>query len=77
MELPDTPGQLLKVADILAQANANVIKLDHNQAKVTDSFKKVQLEVTVGTQRTRSRRSRSIRLRKKRIYYRKSILKYL
>ena len=50
VNLPDKPGQLLKVADILAQANANVIKLDHNQAKVTDSFKKVQLEVTVETQ---------------------------
>lgn len=50
VDLPDKPGQLLKVAEILAQQNANVIKLDHNQAKVTDSFKKVQLEVTVETE---------------------------
>lgn len=49
VNLPDKPGQLLKVAQILADENANVIKLDHNQAKVTDSFKKVQLEVTVET----------------------------
>lgn len=49
VDLPDKPGQLLKVAQILAEQNANVIKLDHNQAKVTDSFKKVQLEVTVET----------------------------
>lgn len=49
VNLPDKPGQLLKVAQILAEENANVIKLDHNQAKVTDSFKKVQLEVTVET----------------------------
>ena len=49
VQLPDKPGQLLKVAQILADENANVIKLDHNQAKVTDSFKKVQLEVTVET----------------------------
>lgn len=50
VNLPDKPGQLLKVAQILAEESANVIKLDHNQAKVTDSFKKVQLEVTVETQ---------------------------
>lgn len=50
VNLPDKPGQLLKVAQILAEEGANVIKLDHNQAKVTDSFQKVQLEVTVETQ---------------------------
>jgi threonine dehydratase len=49
VQLPDKPGQLLKVSEVLAEENANVIKLDHNQAKVTDSFKKVQLEVTVET----------------------------
>ena len=49
VQLPDKPGQLLKVSQVLADENANVIKLDHNQAKVTDSFKKVILEVTVET----------------------------
>lgn len=47
--LPDKPGQLLAVAQILADTHANVIKLEHNQAGVTDSFKKVQLEVTCET----------------------------
>ena len=47
--LPDKPGQLLNVSQILAEENANVIKLEHNQARVTDSFKKVMLEVTVET----------------------------
>ena len=47
--LPDKPGQLLNVARILSEENANVIELNHNQAKVTDSFKKVILEVTVET----------------------------
>lgn len=47
--LPDKPGQLLKVSEILAKENANVIRLDHNQAKVTDSFQKVILEVVVET----------------------------
>ena len=47
--LPDKPGQLLNVARILAETQANVTKLEHNQAGVTDSFKKVQLEVTCET----------------------------
>lgn len=49
VQLPDKPGQLLTVSQILADENANVIKLDHNQSKVTDSFKKVALDVTVET----------------------------
>ena len=49
VQLPDEPGQLLNVSRILAEENANVIKLDHDQTKVTDSFKKVVLTVTVET----------------------------
>lgn len=47
--LPDKPGQLLNISRILAEQNANVIELNHNQAQVTDSFKKVILEVTCET----------------------------
>lgn len=49
VQLPDKPGQLLNISRILAEENANVIKLDHDQTKVTDSFKKVVLTVTVET----------------------------
>lgn len=49
VNLPDKPGELLHVANILADLKANVIKLDHNQSKVMDRFKQVQLEVTVET----------------------------
>ena len=49
VQLPDKPGQLELIAHILATENANVIELNHNQAKVTDSFKKVVLEVTCET----------------------------
>lgn len=49
VQLPDKPGQLLAIAKILADLGANVIHLDHNQAKVIDSFQKVLLEVTVET----------------------------
>ena len=47
--LPDKPGELAKVSQTLADVQGNVIKLEHNQSKVTDSFKKVMLEVTVET----------------------------
>jgi threonine dehydratase len=49
VDLPDKPGQLLKVSEILAESGANVIKLDHNQFKAMDRFMNVQLEVTVET----------------------------
>lgn len=49
VELPDIPGQLNKISEILSRMNANVIKLDHNQFKTLDRFMQVQLEVTVET----------------------------
>ena len=49
VQLADKPGELLNIAKILSEENANVIKLDHNQALVTNSFKKVLLGVTVET----------------------------
>lgn len=49
VDLPDTPGQLLRIAQILTNRRANVIKLDHNQFKATDRYANVQLEVTAET----------------------------
>ena len=50
VELPDKPGQLVKVAQILAEHGANVIELEHNQFKALDRYSnKVALEVTVET----------------------------
>jgi threonine dehydratase len=50
VELPDKPGQLLKVAQLLAECGANVIELEHNQFKAIDRYSdKVLLEVTVET----------------------------
>jgi threonine dehydratase len=49
-ELPDRPGQLLRIAEILAELGANVIELEHNQFKALDRYSnKVVLEVTVET----------------------------
>jgi threonine dehydratase len=50
VELPDKPWQLVKVSTLLAQHNANVIELQHNQFKALDRYSnKVVLEVTVET----------------------------
>jgi len=49
VELPDKPGQLLAVAQILSDCNANVVKLDHNQFKSLDRLHRVHLEVTIET----------------------------
>lgn len=49
LEMSDIPGELVKVSSILANANANVVKLDHNQFKTNDRFMQVQLEITVET----------------------------
>ncbi|HEY8888686.1 MAG TPA: threonine ammonia-lyase [Clostridium sp.] len=49
IEMSDIPGELVKVSTILSKANANVVKLDHNQFKTNDRFMQVQLEITVET----------------------------
>ncbi len=47
--LPDRPGQVQKISGILADLNANIIKLDHNQFKAFNHFMEVQIEVAVET----------------------------
>jgi len=48
-EMPDTPGELLKISQALMELNANVVKLEHNQFKALNRIKNVVLEVTVET----------------------------
>ncbi|WP_456082809.1 threonine ammonia-lyase [Leptotrichia sp.] len=49
VDLPDKPGQLVAVSQILSEQNANVIRLEHNQFKNLDRFHEVELQVTVET----------------------------
>ena len=49
VDLPDKPGQLVAVSQILSKQNANVIRLEHNQFKNLDRFHEVELQVTVET----------------------------
>ncbi|MDO5540033.1 MAG: threonine ammonia-lyase [Eubacteriales bacterium] len=45
--LPDTPGELVRVASIVAEMQGNVIKLDHNQFVSTNRNKAVELKITM------------------------------
>ena len=45
--LPDKPGELVKVAKIIADANGNVIKLDHNQFVSNNRKATVELRITI------------------------------
>lgn len=45
--LPDKPGMLSKVADVIAQKNGNVIKLEHNQFVTTNRSAAVELRITL------------------------------
>lgn len=45
--LPDKPGQLVQVAQLIAEEQGNVIKLDHNQFVSTNRNEGVELRITI------------------------------
>ena len=45
--LPDKPGELSRVADVIAKENGNVIKLEHNQFVSTNRNSAVELRITL------------------------------
>ncbi|MDO5382568.1 MAG: threonine ammonia-lyase [Eubacteriales bacterium] len=45
--LPDKPGELVRVAQIIAKANGNVIKLEHNQFVSINRKATVELRITI------------------------------
>lgn len=47
--LPDKPGMLSKVADVIAKENGNVIKLEHNQFVSINRNAAVELRITIET----------------------------
>lgn len=47
VQLPDRPGELLRVAKIVAEQNGNIIKLDHNQFININRQSGVELKVTL------------------------------
>ena len=47
VQLPDRPGELLRVAEVLAKNNGNIIKLEHNQFININRQSGVELRVTL------------------------------
>ena len=47
VQLPDRPGELLRVAELVARENGNIIKLDHNQFVNINRQAGVELKVTL------------------------------
>ena len=47
VQLPDRPGELMRVAGVLAQNNGNIIKLEHNQFVNINRQSGVELRVTL------------------------------
>ena len=47
IQLPDKPGELCRVAGVVAGVQANVIKLDHNQFYSTNRNAAVELKITM------------------------------
>ncbi len=45
--LPDKPGELCRVAEVIAKENGNVIKLEHNQFVSTNRNAAVELRITL------------------------------
>jgi threonine dehydratase len=45
--LPDKPGELVRVASVIAEERGNVIKLDHNQFVSTNRSAAVELKITL------------------------------
>ena len=45
--LPDKPGELVRVPQVIANENGNVIKLDHNQFFTTNRSAAVELRITM------------------------------
>ena len=45
--LPDKPGELVRVASIIAGEQGNVVKLEHNQFVTTNRSAAVELKITI------------------------------
>ena len=45
--LPDKPGELVKVATVIAENNGNCVKLEHNQFVTTNRNSAVELRITI------------------------------
>ena len=49
IQLPDKPGELTRVSSVIAEAQGNIIKLDHNQFVNINRKSAVELDITLET----------------------------
>ena len=47
VQLPDRPGELVRVADVIAKAQGNIIRLEHNQFVSINRNAAVELTITM------------------------------
>jgi threonine dehydratase len=47
VQLPDRPGELVRVANVIAQQQGNIVRLDHNQFVSTNRNAAVELTITM------------------------------
>ena len=47
VQLPDRPGELLHVADVIAKSQGNIIRLEHNQFVSINRNAAVELTITM------------------------------
>ncbi len=45
--LPDKPGEMVKISQVIADENGNIVKLDHNQFIGTNRNEGVELRITI------------------------------
>ena len=45
--LPDKPGEMVKISQVIADENGNIVKLDHNQFIGTNRSEGVELRITI------------------------------
>lgn len=49
VELPNLPGELLKISKVLSCVGANIIKIDHDKFKASNQLRNVLVEITLET----------------------------
>ena len=50
VDLVDKPGEFLRVAEVLADLNANIVKIQHNQFNAIEWHNHVRLIITLETE---------------------------
>ena len=47
VQLPDRPGELVRVSQVIAEARGNIVRLDHNQFVSINRNAAVELKITM------------------------------